>query len=387
MSLEFTDSSKAAPAVTVAPTSPGNTLPSKYYKDPDIFSRELEAFFFSKWVCVGRADEIPTLGDYFLRDIAGESVIVVRDEAGGIRAFYNVCRHRGTRLSEKPTGCFKSRIRCPYHAWTFDLSGNLVAATHMESASFKFADFPLHAVHCLQWDGHIFVNLSKGSVAPLAEQLGPLVAKFRPWHMEDLRLGKRVVYDIRANWKLIVQNFSECLHCPMIHPALARLSHYLTGDNEPPTPHFLGGSMDLNPGVTTMTMNGKTDRAVLPHLTEKELRHVYYYWIAPNLLLSLHPDYIVTYTLWPKSPSQTEVICEFHFHRDEITREGFSPEDAFEFWDLTNRQDWHVSELSQLGISSRGYVPGPYSQREGLLHDLDRLVLAELTKSKSEATV
>jgi Rieske 2Fe-2S family protein len=340
----------------------------------------MEAFFFAKWVCVGRADQIPALGDYFLREVAGESLIVVRDEAGGVRAYYNVCRHRGTRLCEKQTGCFKSRIRCQYHAWTFDLSGKLVGSPHMDSPGFRAEDFPLHAVHCEVWDGHIFVNLTEGPVTSLATQLGPLVEKFRPWHMEDLRLGKRVVYPIRANWKLIVQNYSECLHCPMIHPALARLSHYLTGDNEPAQAGFLGGTMDLNPGIATMTMTGKTDRAPLPNLTEKELRHVYYYWIAPNLLLSLHPDYIVTYTIWPKSPSETEVICEFHFHRDEVTRPGFSPEDAFEFWDLTNRQDWHVSELSQLGISSRGYLPGPYSHREGLLHELDRLVLAELAK-------
>lgn len=351
------------------------TLPAPFYTDETYYRRELEHFFFSKWVCVGRADQIPASGNYFLRDLAGESLIVVRDEAGKVNAFYNVCRHRGTRLCEKETGAFKGRIQCPYHAWSYAFDGTLAGAPHMnEVPGFSASDFPLHAVKTDVWDGHIFVNLSKGEVEPLAKSLGGLADKFQPWQMQDLRLGKRVVYDIKANWKLIIQNYSECLHCPMIHPALAKVSHYMSGDNEPVNSRYLGGRMDLNPGVKTMTMSGQSERALLPKLGDFEKSHVFYYWISPNLLLSLHPDYMMTHTIWPKTPQVTEVICEFHFHKDEVTKPGFSPEDAFEFWDLTNRQDWHVSELSQLGISSRGYQPGPYSMREGLLHGLDGIV-------------
>jgi len=356
------------------------TLPAVYYTDEAHYRRELEHFFFSQWICVGRADQIPSVGNFFRRDVVGESLIVLRDEAGAVRAFYNLCRHRGTRLCEKEAGTFPARrITCPYHAWTYGLNGNLLGAAHMaETPGFSVDDFPLHQVKTDLWDGNIFVNLADEPVRPLAEQLGVLVEKFRPWRMEDLRLGKRVVYPIQANWKLIVQNYSECLHCPMVHPALAKLSHYMSGNNEPAQWNYLGGRMDLNPGVKTMTMSGQSDRALLPELGEDERRHVYYYWVMPNLLLSLHPDYVVTYTIWPKSPRESEVICEFHFHKDEIGKPGFTPEDAFEFWDLTNRQDWHVSELSQLGIGSRGYVPGPYSMREGLLHELDKLMLGAL---------
>lgn len=354
------------------------TLPAQYYTDETLYRRELEHFYFSQWVCVGRADQIPTAGNYFLRDVAGESLIVVRDEAGKVNAFYNVCRHRGTRLCEKESGSFKGRIQCPYHAWNYGFNGALVGAPHMnEVAGFSASDFPLHAVKTEVWDGHVFVNLSTEAVKPLHETLGALVDKFAPWKMQDLRLGKRVVYDIKANWKLVVQNYSECLHCPMIHPALAKLSHYMSGDNEEVNladPRYLGGRMDLNAGVKTMTMSGQSNRETLPGLNEFELTHVYYYWVNPNLLLSLHPDYMMTHTIWPKGVNRTEVICEFHFHKDAVTKPDFSPEDAFEFWDLTNRQDWHVSELSQLGISSRGYQPGPYSNRETLLHGLDGIV-------------
>jgi len=116
-------------------------------------------------------------------------------------------------------------------------------------------------------------------------------------------------------------------------------------------------------------------RAFLPGLSAEDRRRVYYYAIFPNMLLSLHPDYMMVHTLWPLAPDRTINICEWHFHPDEIAREGFDPVDAIEFWDMTNRQDWHVCELSQAGISSRAYAPGPYSNREDLLFAFDRMIV------------
>ena len=193
--------------------------------------------------------------------------------------------------------------------------------------------------------------------------------------MEDLRLGHRIVYDVRANWKLIVQNYNECLHCPNLHPALNKLSHYLSGENEPLQPTYMGGRMDLRPGVETMSMDGTCPRAFLPGLSAEERRSVYYYAIFPNMLLSLHPDYMMVHTLWPLAPDRTINICEWHFHPAEMRAPGFDPADAVEFWDMTNRQDWHVCELSQAGISSRAYTPGPYSNREDLLFAFDQMIV------------
>ncbi len=347
------------------------TLPAKYYIDPEYFKRELEAVFAKKWMCVGRADQLPKPGSYFLAEIAGESLIMTRGEDGKIRSLYNVCRHRGTRLCDEHQGSFSGRIQCPYHAWTYGLDGRLVAAPHMNDlAGFSLEKYPLQQALCDTWDGHIFVNLS-GDAAPLRDQLGPMQEKFRAWKAEDLRLGKRILYSIKANWKLIIQNYSECLHCPVIHPTLKKLSHYMSGDNEPASPFYLGGSMDLNADVKTMTVSGQSQRAILPDLDETERRKVYYYFVFPNLLLSFHPDYLMTHTLWPRSEGHTDVICEFHFHKDEISKSGFTAEDAAEFWDGVNREDWRVSELSQLGLKSRAYRPGPYSNRETLLHGLD----------------
>jgi Rieske 2Fe-2S family protein len=240
---------------------------------------------------------------------------------------------------------------------------------------FDQADYPLHRVSAGEWDGHVFISLA-AAPPPLAAQLADLPAKFANWQMQDLRLGHRIVYDLRANWKLIVQNYNECLHCPNLHPALNRLSHYLSGENEPLHDSYIGGRMDLRPGVSTMSMNGTCPRALLPGLSEAQRRGVYYYAIFPNLLLSLHPDYMMVHTLWPLAPDRTVNICEWHFHPRELARPGFEAADVIEFWDLTNRQDWHVCELSQAGISSRAYVPGPYSNREVLLYAFDRKIVA-----------
>ncbi len=393
------------------------TLPARYYTDPDLFRVEMERLFARRWVAAGRAGEIPTPGAYVVRDIAGESVIVTRDADHTLRAFYNVCRHRGTRLCAPPHGHLAGAIQCPYHAWTYALDGSLVGAPHMDDVDgFRREDYPLHRVGIDEWDGHIFVNLSDaegggqkaegggraGSLEPargakppsasewgwgpasaekseqrvitLREQLGSLPDKFRPWRMEELRLAKRIVYNVNANWKLIVLNYSECLHCPVIHPVLNRLSFYMSGENEPLQPTYMGGRMDLRDGVETMSIDGKCRRACLPHVRDEDRTRVYYYAIFPNLLLTLHPDYMMTHTLWPRACDRTEIVCEWHFHPDQMAAPDFGIDDVVEFWDVTNRQDWRVSELAQLGIGSRAYTPGPYSYREDLLYAFDRFI-------------
>ncbi|HLW55360.1 MAG TPA: aromatic ring-hydroxylating dioxygenase subunit alpha [Candidatus Angelobacter sp.] len=355
--------------------SHATTLPQRYYTDPDWFRREMEAIHYDMWLCAGRAEQIPHAGDFFLRKVDQANVIVARDEQGGIRAFHNVCRHRGTMLCSEDRGTFAGRIQCPYHAWTYKLDGSLASAPHMDKdEGFREADYPLNAVATAVWDGHIFINLSARPV-PFAEHLAGLDSKFASWQMEDLRMVERRVYPLRANWKLIIQNYSECLHCPIVHPLLNKQSHYMSGDNEPPQPTYLGGRMDLREGVKSLTMDGSTSRCILPGLSDDDRRRVYYYCLLPNFFLNLHPDYMLTFTMWPRTVDQTDVVCEWHFHRDEIARPGFNPQDATEFWDLTNRQDWELCERAQQGIGSVGYRPGPYSNREELLLALDRFVM------------
>ncbi len=349
------------------------TLPARYYTDCALFRQELDRFFFEGWICAGRADRIPQTGDYFLREVAGESIIVVRGDSGSVEAFFNVCRHRGTRLCSAAEGSFAGRIQCPYHGWTYGLDGRLLGATHMDSSVFHRQDYPLHKLQAELWDGHIFIN-ALPDPEPLATQLADLPARFAPWRMEELRLHKRITYDIRANWKLAVANYNECLHCPLLHPALNRLTDYLGSENET-QPTYIGGSMGFRAGVETMSLDGKRRRDYLPGLSESERCKVCYYVVYPNLLLSLHPDYMMIHTLWPRAVDRTEIVCEWYFHPDELAKPDFTGDDAVEFWDITNREDWRIVELSQAGIGSRAYTPGPYSAREELLEAFDRVVV------------
>jgi glycine betaine catabolism A len=355
------------------------TLPSRYYTDLRIFAAEIKRFFGRQWICAGRADAIPNPGDYFLREIAGDSVIVVRDATGSVGAFHNVCRHRGTRLCTAPQGTFSGRIQCPYHGWTYALDGRLLGAPHMEGVKFAQKDYPLHAIHTALWDGHIFLHLAP-KPKPLAQQLGNLPRKFAAWKMEELRLGRRIVYEVKANWKLVVLNYNECLHCPFVHPALNRLTDYLGADNESPESTYMGGAMSFSGGAETMSMDGRRRRAYLPGLNEAERKLVYYYAIFPNLLLATHPDYLLVHTLWPKSVDHTEIVCEWHFHPAELARADWDASDVVEFWDRTNREDWAIVEQSQLGIQSSAYTPGPYSSREVLLAAFDRVVAPRRTR-------
>ena len=354
------------------------TLPRRYYVDAGVFAEEQERIFAQRWVCVGRAAELAETGDYVLRTVAGESIIVVRGQDGVVRAFYNVCRHRGTRLCEAGAGRLSETIQCPYHAWTYTLDGSLIGAPHMsEVAGFDKRDYPLHAVALAEWEGFLFINLAR-SPEPFAHAFAPLMGRFSRFGLARLRSAQRIEYDVRANWKLVFQNYSECLHCPVIHPALAKLTPYTSGENDMFEGPFLGGYMVITAPGGSLTMSGRACGPAVGQLPPEDLNRVYFYTILPNLLLSLHPDYVMFHTLWPDSPGHTRISCEWLFHPDAFGQAGFDPQDAVRFWDETNRQDWNISERSQLGVASRAYEPGPYSPREGIAAAWDREFLRAL---------
>jgi Rieske 2Fe-2S family protein len=358
------------------------TLPARYYTDPALFEREMEAIHYRSWLFAGRADELPGPGSFVRRQFGRADVLVVRGDDATVRAFHNSCRHRGTLLCAEREGRFSGSIQCRYHAWTYGLDGALRAAPHMDRVrDFREQDYPLVGLQVAEWDGNLFVNLSQ-TPSPFAEHLAGLDQRFRPYRMRELRRGARRVYRVEANWKLVIQNYSECLHCPIAHPQLGKLSHYLSGDNEAPQPSYLGGRMELKDGIASMTMDGSSNRACFAELSEADRRSVHYYALLPNLLLNLHPDYVMTYALWPLAVDRTEIVCDWHFHPGEMAKPDFEPEGAVEFWDVTNRQDWLLSDLAQKGIGSLGYRQGPFSYREDLLPALDRWLLARLGETR-----
>ena len=352
------------------------TLPGRYYTAPEILAEERERIGCRFWHCVGRADELAGPGDYFLREIGGESLIVLRDSGGAARAFYNVCRHRGTRLCDAAEGRFSETIHCPYHAWTYRLDGRLIGAPHMnEVEGFDKGAYPLHAAAIAEWEGFLFVTLASDP-EPLHRLLEPLAGRVSRFGLAALRRVRRIEYEVKANWKLVFQNYSECLHCPVIHPELSAVLPYTSGANDLVEGPFLGGYMAITPPHASATLSGRACALPFPDLLPEERRRAYYYTILPNLMLSLHPDYVVYYQVWPRDPARTVVRCEWLFHPDAPGRPDFRPDDAVEFWNVTNRQDWRICELSQAGVASRVYAPGPYSPRESIPAAWDRAYLA-----------
>ena len=357
------------------------TLPARYYCDPAVFEREGERIHRVMWNAGCPVEELAEPGDYRLVEIAGDSVILVRDQEGTVRAHHNVCRHRGTRLLEAEEGCLAGSIQCPYHAWTYGLDGQLRAAPHMDEVEgFSVSDFRLAEARCEEWGGIVFVRVAEEG-PDLEEQLGPAGARMGIWGLADLRSAHTVSYEVQANWKLIIQNFAECLHCPVIHPQLARLSHYLSGENYPADPNAIGAAMDLEEGIETLSTDGRLVGAPLPGLPAPFRRRVGYEILLPNALFCLHPDFVVRYLMRPLGVGHTSIRCDWLFSEGSAReRTASTLPGAVEFWgrDETAR-DWRVSELSPKGHRLQRLPPRPPTPTaRDHLWQIDQLILERL---------
>ncbi len=355
------------------------TLPREYYTDGDLFAEERERLFRDRWIYAGHVSEFEGAGAFRRYDLGPESVLVVRQENGGLAAVHNVCRHRGTRLCESEAGTFTGRIQCPYHAWTYRLNGDLEAAPNMaEVSGFRREDFPLQTAGVAEYEGFVFLRLGgTGADDPALSKLDRLLQ----WSPAALRSVHRTVYEVEANWKLFFQNYSECYHCPTVHPVLNRLTPYRDSSNDLEEGPVLGGPMKLARDGGSMTMTGERCAPPLPGVAGEDCNLVYYYTVFPNLFVSLHPDYVLVHRSEPLAVDRTRIHCDWLFHPEAIDDESFDPSGAIEFWDMTNRQDWHLCTLSQQGISSSAYVPGPYAELESQLAAFDRYYLTEFEPS------
>jgi Rieske 2Fe-2S family protein len=236
---------------------------------------------------------------------------------------------------------------------------------------FSIADYPLHAAAVGEWEGFVFVNLS-ANPEPIASAFAPVLDRFSRFNLPTLVPVRRIDYEVRANWKLIMQNYSECLHCPTIHPELTTKLPYTSGANDLTDGPFLGGYMEIKAPHESATMSGRACALPLGDLPDEDRRRAFYYTLFPTMMLSLHPDYAVFYTVTPRSVTESLVRCDWMVHPESPSAPGYNIADAEEFWDRTNRQDWHICERSQLGILSRKYAPGPYSPRESVPAAWDR---------------
>jgi len=344
------------------------TLPAEAYLSEEVFEWEREHFFEGSWVCVGRADDLAEPGDQRAVRIGSEGILLVRDRDGTLRGFFNSCRHRGHELLE-PGGARNLRaIKCPYHAWVYALDGTLSGAPRFgDIAGFDKADFPLIPARVEEWHGWVFANAS-GDAPDLAEHVGNLDDLVRPWEPERLFVAAKHEYVVKANWKTISENYQECYHCPSIHPELCMVTPPDIGENHPSTGSWVGGSMVLMDFAQTMSLSGESKGVRIRGLDERQAREVYYYGLFPNMLISLHPDYVMTHRMEPLGPGESYVECAWLFPPEAKEREDFDPAYAAEFWDVTNREDWLACESVHRGLSSRGQRPGPFAPSEDEVH-------------------
>ncbi len=355
-----------------------HTLDREYFVSPQVFEQEHERIFFRSWLLAGHASQLQRAGDYFLYELQNESVIVVRDEAGSIRAFHNHCRHRGSRLCQAATGSVGTGPVCPYHAWSYALDGTLRKVPAMnEVAGFDTADYPLHPVALTDWEGFLFVNFDPHPIA-FDIALPGLSGRFSQWEPSRLRVADRRVYDVDANWKMFVHNFSECYHCPLAHPQLNKLTPFRNSENDLDEGSVLGGPMWMSNREGSMTIGGERCAPPFAGLTAEERARVYYYTLFPGAFLSFHPDYVMVHRVQPLAIDRTRIVCEWYFHPDAMAAPVFDPSPAVEFWDMTNRQDWDLCVNAYRGVISRAWQAGPYSELESQLAAFDRQYLKVL---------
>ncbi|MFG3098848.1 aromatic ring-hydroxylating dioxygenase subunit alpha [Streptomyces sp. NPDC048202] len=350
--------------MTTTPVSPSliATLPGRYYTDPEVFRREQEALLESMWFCAVRSADLDRPGAFRTVQVGRESVLVTRDRTGALRAFLNVCRHRGARLCTEESGEVRRSLQCPYHAWTYGLDGKLVAAPNLTSMPDVDRDrYGLIKVALREWLGYAWVCLAdeppsfEETVRHAAvERLGDPAA-IEHYGTEQLALGKRVTYDVRANWKLIVENFMECYHCATIHPELTEvLPEFADGYA---AQYYVGHGAEFGAGVEGFTVDGSAGFGRLPEVAEDQDRRYYALTVRPNVFVNLVPDHVILHRMFPLAEDRTVVECDW-LYAPEVVASGADVSRSAELFHRVNVQDFAACERTQPAMSSRAYRGG-----------------------------
>jgi len=355
------------------------TLPGRDYFSPEVFELDRERIFFRGWYYLGRADDLGAAGDYTAVDVAGESIVVVRGKDDVLRGFYNVCRHRGSRLCDAGSGHMRGAIKCPYHAWSYAFDGRLIGTPMVAEDEIDRASLGLWPVSVDTWAGFVFVSFSE-SPEPLADSLAAQYESPLPFErfgpLGELRVGFRTVTDVAANWKILVENYNECLHCPAVHPELvAVVPTYRRGEV------IEAGRSDGGVGIagegTSFTRTGQSTLPVMPGFAEHEATSIYAAFVYPNMFLDISGTSTVATCLHPRGAEQTTVVAEYLFRPEVIAEPGFDPSEIVEFTELVARQDYVVCERVQQGVRSRAFTHGVYAEKDELPLAFNRRYLAE----------
>jgi Rieske 2Fe-2S family protein len=359
------------------------TLPGHYYTDPTVFALEQRRIFESMWFAVARSADINTPGGFETVDVGGESVILVRGRDNRLRAFLNVCRHRGAKLCVDTAGEVKRALRCPYHAWTYGLDGKLVAAPNLtKMPDIDRTAWGLVPVHLREWLGYAWVCLA-GTPPSFEDTVwGAVTARLGDptmidhWEVDELSVGRRIVYDVRANWKLIIENFMECYHCATIHPELTEvLPEFADGYA---AQYYVGHGAAFGDDVRGFTVDGSAGLDRIAGVDEDHDRRYYAITINPQVFVNLVPDHVIFHRMYPTAPDRTTVVCDWLYTKDVVAG-GKDVTRSVELFHRVNVQDFDACERCQPSMSSRAYAKGgvlvPSEHHIAAFHDwlTDRL--------------
>jgi Rieske 2Fe-2S family protein len=370
---------------TDLPASLIRTLPGDSYTDPALFAEEQAAVFESLWYCAVRSADLAAPGDFRTLQVGTESVLVTRSSDGELRSFLNVCRHRGARICTEEQGSVRRAFRCPYHAWTYGLDGKLIAAPHLGTmADIDRTEFGLRSVHLREWLGYAWLNLAEQPpsfedtvVAAVVERLGSAAA-IENYGIDKLVVGKRIRYDVRANWKLIIENFMECYHCATIHPELTEvLPEFADGYA---AQSYVGHGAEFGEEIKGFTVDGRPGFDRIATLAGDQDRRYYAITIKPQVFLNLVPDHVILHRMYPMAVDRTIVDCDWLYAPD-VVEQGRDVSHSAELFHRVNQQDFDACERCQPAMSSRAYRAGgvlvPAEHHIGEFHEWVRTMVGE----------
>jgi phenylpropionate dioxygenase-like ring-hydroxylating dioxygenase large terminal subunit len=371
---------------------PGHALSRDFYTDPAIFEHDMNRMLLRHWFCAGHVSSIPRAGDYLVVDLGPESVIIVRSSGGEVRALLNVCRHRGSRLCGGRTGKAQSaRLTCPYHAWAYDLNGNLLTARQMPE-SFRREALSLKSFPVRLLEGLIFTTLATDPL-DLGAAADALARSAGVHGWATAKIAHREMYSIRANWKLAVENYMECYHCAPAHPEFAK-RHVLARPDELNVESERAGrkraealgivvpDIDrygcaartgqesvavmrsaLHDGIVSATDDGRSVARLMGAFSAPDGNSTYFD-IGPISHFLAYPDHGVIYQFIPKAVDQTEMEVIWLVHQDAVEGVDYDVDRLTWLWKTTSAEDKKIVEMNQAGVNSRFFEPGPYSLQE-----------------------
>jgi len=349
--------------VAALPVDEARSLPGEFYTDPEYFRYEVDTYLSKEWHCLGRADEIPTTGDFFTTQLFAEPLLVVRAQKDEIRVLSNVCRHRGMLLAEGAGR--KRRFTCSYHGWCYKVSGELQTAPHMEDKQLSDQHRQLPQFRCEVWNGFIYTNLDENAepLGPRLEKLEALLAHYEPQNMRFVRAFEEVWH---TNWKCLVENFMEAYHLSIVHPTTLR----------PYTPTGLSRKSMADDAFTSYMANYPDDAAPrgsgAPDLTDEERRRSTLFCAFPAHVASQAATLLVSLSIQPLTVDTIRVRWTLSTYGDELSDEDL--EQRIALWQEVNREDREKLERMQTALSSRHATSGPLGPAdfEGTIPDFHR---------------